>query len=98
MIRWVIFTASFSKITGTTFLLETFSILLQFARCEGSEYDDDGENARIVSIQSLARGWPDDPDTLELLRERAENDPTPWLREEAKELADQIETRNSRDR
>jgi hypothetical protein len=48
---------------------------------------------RDVAIEAIARGWPNDPGTLPLLRERAENDPTPWLREKAKRLADEIEAR-----
>jgi hypothetical protein len=38
----------------------------------------------------FGRGWPTHPDTLLLLRERAENDPNPWLRERAKELVEQL--------
>jgi hypothetical protein len=44
-----------------------------------------------MAIISIARYWPDHPDTLTLLRERAENDPTPWLREHCKELIEEIE-------
>jgi hypothetical protein len=48
---------------------------------------------RQVAINAIAQYWPTHPDTLPLLRERAENDPTPWLRERAKQLADKIEGR-----
>ncbi|MBN1454005.1 MAG: HEAT repeat domain-containing protein, partial [Anaerolineales bacterium] len=46
---------------------------------------------REVAVNALAEYWPDHPDTLSLLRERAENDPTLWLRERAKELIEKIE-------
>jgi hypothetical protein len=47
-------------------------------------------SVRAVAIDAIAKYWPKHPDTLPLLRERAENDPTPWLREHAKELIKQI--------
>jgi hypothetical protein len=48
---------------------------------------------RYAAIEAIFRGWPDDPGTLPLLRERAENDPNRWLRKEVKRWADKIEVR-----
>jgi hypothetical protein len=50
-----------------------------------------GNYLRSTAIEAIAKHWPDHPDTLMLLRELAENDPTQWLRKRAKELADRIE-------
>jgi energy-coupling factor transporter ATP-binding protein EcfA2 len=50
---------------------------------------------RNTAIIAIAEYWPAHPDTLPLLRERAENDPTPLLRERAKELADELEAKAS---
>jgi len=41
--------------------------------------------------QHVIKYWRNHPDTLPLLRDRAENDPTPWLRDRAKELIEEIE-------
>lgn len=43
------------------------------------------------SRRVVFKHWSNHPDALALLRERAENDPTPWLREKCKELIDEIE-------
>lgn len=48
---------------------------------------------RDVALQAIVRSWPDDPGTLSLIRERAQNDPTLWLREKAKQWADEIEAK-----
>ena len=48
---------------------------------------------RRAAVSALAEHYRDHPDTLPLLRDRAENDPTPWLRDRAKELAGDIEKR-----
>lgn len=48
---------------------------------------------RDAALQAIVRGWHDDPETLALLREREKNDPTPWLREKAKQMADKLEAR-----
>lgn len=47
---------------------------------------------RTLAIETLATRWATHPDTLPLLRERAEKDPMPWIREKAKKLADEIES------
>jgi len=44
-----------------------------------------------TAVEAIAKYWPDHSDTLKLLRERAENVPTEWLRKRAKELADGLE-------
>jgi hypothetical protein len=46
---------------------------------------------REVAINAIAEYWPTHPETLQLLRDRAENDPTPWLRKRAKELIKELE-------
>src|SRR5262249_13817131 len=51
----------------------------------------DMDYVRKTAIEAIARHWPDHPDTLNFLCERAENDPTNWLREKAKKLADEID-------
>ena len=45
---------------------------------------------RDTAIDTISKYWRDHPDTLPLLRERAENDPTPWLREHCKDLIEEI--------
>ncbi len=45
---------------------------------------------REVAINAIAKHWPDHPDTIPLLEDRAKNDPTPWLRERAKELIKEL--------
>jgi HEAT repeat protein len=45
---------------------------------------------REFAINAIAKYWPDHPDTLPLLEDRARNDPTPWLRERAKELLKEL--------
>ena len=69
--------------------------LYNLANTDLSPKAEDPEGDRIypreVALESILEHWPDHPDTLPLLRERAENDPTPWLRERCKELIKEIE-------
>jgi hypothetical protein len=58
------------------------------AEAAGSAF---GNYVRSTAIEAIAKHWPGHSDTLMLLRERAENDLTAWLRKKAKELADSIE-------
>jgi GTPase SAR1 family protein len=46
---------------------------------------------RNVAINVLAENWPTHPETIELLRNRAKKDPTPWLRNRAKDLIAKLE-------
>ena len=49
---------------------------------------------RLRAMYALAEsGWAKNPSTSLLLKERAENDPTPWLRKRAKRLADELEAK-----
>jgi hypothetical protein len=48
---------------------------------------------RENAIDAIAKYWPTDPDTLSLLQDRAQNDPTLWLRDRAKELITEIENK-----
>ncbi len=74
---------------------ETYSIV-----CESSLHDSSPEindkkyefpnYVREVAINALAEYWPNQPDTLNILKDRAKNDPTPWLRERAKELLEEL--------
>lgn len=45
---------------------------------------------RELAILALAYYFPTDPDTILVLEDRAKNDPTPWLRERAKELLEEL--------
>ncbi|HEV2912131.1 MAG TPA: DUF4062 domain-containing protein [Pyrinomonadaceae bacterium] len=45
---------------------------------------------RELALQAIAEHWASHPDTLPLLHDRAKNDPTPWLRDKAKNLADEL--------
>jgi hypothetical protein len=47
-------------------------------------------NVRETAIDAIASHWAAHPETLPFLRERAQIDPTPWLRKRAKKLADAI--------
>jgi len=48
-------------------------------------------NVRGTAMDILTRKWPSHADTISLLWDRAEKDPTPWLREHARELATELE-------
>ena len=48
---------------------------------------------RDAAIEAIARYWPEHQETLPFLRRRELEDPTPWLREKAKSLADELEAR-----
>jgi hypothetical protein len=58
------------------------------AEDRGYEY-----SVRDTALTLLAQYWPEHPGTLQLLMSRQHDDPTPWLREKAKRLADEIEAR-----
>jgi hypothetical protein len=64
---------------------ETFPLLLDAVTA--------GENNQVrwIALSSLAKHFPDAGETLQVLRERAENDPTPLIRSRARELADKLE-------
>ena len=51
---------------------------------------DQSEYVRHMAASAIGEHYRSDAQTLPLLRERAENDPTPWLRERAKQLADEL--------
>lgn len=55
------------------------------------EWESWDKYVREIAINAIAEHWPCHPDTLSLLRERVENNPTPWLRERCKELIEEIE-------
>jgi hypothetical protein len=58
------------------------------AEDRGYEY-----SVRDTALRLLAQYWPEHAETLQLLKSRQQDDPTPWLREKAKRLADEIEAR-----
>ena len=68
--------------------------MLLLAVHDSSPLPDDPEetlSVRDSATSMLAKYWSSDVGTLPLLRELAEKDPTRWLREKAKKLADDIE-------
>jgi hypothetical protein len=71
---------------------ETFRLLLEVARTDESpgpgEYKTqlNPRHVREAALEAIVRFWPNHPDTLVLLRDRAANDPTQWLREMAAEM------------
>jgi predicted NACHT family NTPase len=77
---------------------DTLACLLDRAVMEES-LAGDGEDrgyeysVRDTALTLLAQYWPEHPETLPLLRSRQHDDPTPWLREKAERLADEIEAR-----
>jgi hypothetical protein len=58
---------------------------------EDTEYINDKPYPRAIAIELISKYWPQHPHTSSLLRERAENDPTLWLRERAKILVAMLE-------
>jgi hypothetical protein len=70
---------------------ETFPLLLDVAATDISPSPTDRRYpepyyAREAALDAIYRFWPEHPDTMRLLRERAENDQTPWLRQTAEEI------------
>jgi energy-coupling factor transporter ATP-binding protein EcfA2 len=77
---------------------DTLPILLDLAATESSPGPEDRRYpepyyAREAALDTLYRFWPTHPDTLRLLRNRTENDPTPWLREVAAEMLRKLSLR-----
>ena len=76
----------------------TFPLLLDYAVNDESPQADapnDRFYVREAAISALATYWPSHPEVLSLLRDRAKNDPTGWLREEAKNWIDQLSSEAS---
>lgn len=75
---------------------QVFDLVRDQAVDDESPAADEPENkycVRALALQSIAKCWPTHPGTLPLLLDRAENDPTPWLREMARDLAKELSKR-----
>lgn len=55
--------------------------------------NDTVDNVRWTAVHTLGKYFREDAQTLPLLRERSQNDPSTWLRELAKDLADEIKSK-----
>ncbi|MGD1701441.1 HEAT repeat domain-containing protein, partial [Dapis sp. BLCC M229] len=49
------------------------------------------DNPRQIALEAIVKQYPDHPQTLPLLQDRAENDPDEQLREWAKEALQRLE-------
>ncbi|HEY9708593.1 MAG TPA: hypothetical protein V6D48_10365 [Oculatellaceae cyanobacterium] len=52
------------------------------------------DNPRQIALEAIIKQRPDSPQTLSLLRNRAENDPDEQLREFAKKKLEHLERQN----
>ena len=82
--------ANYRDADGTLELLRDRAVNNLDPSPEADDYDWMND-VRRIAIETIAEHLPDHPDILKLLRERAENDPTEWLRKKARELADRID-------
>jgi len=81
---------NFRDAEGTLALLRDRAVNDESPLAEGDDYSWQ-DYPRKLAIENIAQYWPQHPDTLPLLRERAQNDKTPWLRQRAQELAEELE-------
>ncbi|MDE5106806.1 MAG: HEAT repeat domain-containing protein, partial [Trichodesmium sp. St17_bin3_1_1] len=70
----------------------TFELFYDTALNDPFQYEDEFEtNPRQIALEIIVKQYPDHPQTLPLLKNRAENDPDEQLQEWAKKTLQQFE-------